>query len=488
MLPSCLHAQQSISNYGTITVQSGSQISAHGTMTNEIGSSIDNDGNIKVYSGNFVNNSSTTFMNGSTGWLEFTGTNAQEAQGTFPITVEQLRIENSSGTGVTVQTPTTVTTQLNLVDGIVYTDATNLMTIDAGSSVSGVSDASHVEGPCRKVGNTAFVFPVGREGRYRPADIGAPSLITDHFTAEYMVAAPILLFPGALQSPLVRISSCEYWQIDRTNGNANVEVGLTWDNTAPNSMCGTPGGSGQIVSYTDLRVARHDGAALWADEGNGSISGNNTQGRVVSAGAVTDFSPFTLGTIIAPNTLNQEILTFDAKAQGEREALVSWKVSMEINSNHFIVERSGEQANFESIGKVDSKGESETAVDYQFIDPNPKKGWNYYRLTWYDLDGTSVQSQIRAVYFDEETKFALFPNPNYGQLTIMAYDWQARPLRLELYSMLGELLYQQEWTPDLSSTVIDLSKLNLPSATYIFRLIDLENQTVHNEKIEFINY
>jgi hypothetical protein len=76
---------------------------------------------------------------------------------------------------------------------------------------------------------------------------------------------------------------------------------------------------------------------------------------------------------------------------------VYWTTAAEVNSHKFIVERSTDGTNFNSIGEVVSRavnGNSSSPLLYNFTDVNPVQGKQYYRLQMIDRNGRSTQSAI----------------------------------------------------------------------------------------------
>lgn len=58
----------------------------------------------------------------------------------------------------------------------------------AGSVAIGASNSSFVSGPIKKVGNSTFKFPVGKNSSQNTIEISAPSNSTDAFIAEYFAS------------------------------------------------------------------------------------------------------------------------------------------------------------------------------------------------------------------------------------------------------------------------------------------------------------
>jgi hypothetical protein len=192
-----------------------------------------------------------------------------------------------NGERLTLRAPLTVGDTLLLTSGIIYTpvDTAALMLADDALALS-ASDSSYVEGRVVKVGNDGFVFPVGRNGKYRPIAMSAPSSTTAHFRGEYFEHSADADFPlSSRDTTLVGISSNEFWTMERLASTSNVSVTLAWDSITSCAM---------DTALSAVRVAGWDGTK-WADRGNGGTTGTIDHGTVVSSAAATVFHAFTVG-------------------------------------------------------------------------------------------------------------------------------------------------------------------------------------------------
>ena len=177
---------------------------------------------------------------------------------------------------------------LALQNGIVYSENANLVLRD-NATVTGVSDSSHVQGPIAKVGNDAFVFPVGRNGRYRPIAISAPSSGSAEFRGEYLNLNANAQFPvTSKDSTLISVSTNEYWNLDRLASSNTVNVTLSWKDM-----------SCAVDTLSHIRIAAWDttGAGKWKNLGNGSTTGTTASGTVVTGTAATVYGAFTLASV-----------------------------------------------------------------------------------------------------------------------------------------------------------------------------------------------
>ncbi len=65
------------------------------------------------------------------------------------------------------------------------------------------------------------------------------------------------------------------------------------------------------------------------------------------------------------------------------------------------------------IGKIQGSGNSQSTIEYTFIDESPNIGLNYYRLKQVDFDGQFEYSKVITVNFDRKNSddLEVFPNP-----------------------------------------------------------------------------
>lgn len=115
--------------------------------------------------------------------------------------------------------------------------------------------------------------------------------------------------------------------------------------------------------------------------------------------------------------LPMKLLSFVAQKNGANKISLKWNTASEVNSSHFIVERSNDSKKFESIGRVKASGNSNTLIGYKADDyRNAGETRIYYRLRQVDLNGEEQLSPVISVGFDDEEKVAMYPNPSSGNV------------------------------------------------------------------------
>lgn len=409
----------SLTKTGALNLILGSGDIALNGLTVSVGTVTSTTGTLTI-AGDFLNSGSFTHNGGT---VNLSGAAAQSIAGTANTTFNHLTL--SGGGTKTLGKATTVNGILTFSSGLLTSSSINLLTITNGGSVTGASSTSFVNGPVKKIGNSAVVFPVGKSGTgYQAISISAPGVNTDAFTAEYMRASAIAL-GAAHTSPITDVSACEYWTLDRTTGSSNVDVALYGN---ANSGCGSNTGSDYFTSaannkpISDLRVIHWNGSA-WENATAGATSVSGTSPNItLTAAAVSSFSPFTFGSV-AGNPLPVKLISFTAKAI-ERDAVLSWSTATERNNDHFEVERSLDGINFMKVGEVNGAGNSTSIVKYAFTDYRVAdiSAQNvYYRLKQVDFDNAFEYSNLATVSFVKQGMVSIInvqPNPFAGNLVV----------------------------------------------------------------------
>ncbi|RFZ81054.1 T9SS C-terminal target domain-containing protein [Mucilaginibacter terrenus] len=82
-----------------------------------------------------------------------------------------------------------------------------------------------------------------------------------------------------------------------------------------------------------------------------------------------------------------------------------------------------------------------TALSYQFIDTNPKKGINYYRARLTKTDGSAIYSDLASAILLQSNQITLYPNPVSTQLNILTGELNT--YELKLYDAMGILRFSK---------------------------------------------
>lgn len=324
---------------------------------------------------------------------------------------------NGTGKSLTLSAPLTLTGSLTLSEGLVRTTAASVLTLANRATATAGSATSYVDGPLRKAGQQAFVFPLGKAGQWARLGISAPADSTTAFTAEYVAAAPTI---RTVAAPLSEVSQVEHWTLDGAGTADEVTVRLFWENAFR---------SGVDDFSADLQVAAFAGTA-WQTAGNGGLGGSLQAGSVVSAQPVSSLAAFTLGSLSpAVNPLSGQLTTFEAEQLNPGAVDLEWTLTSETNTYGYAVERSDSTSSWQQIGFVASRGLTAQPRAYTYQDQNVQGlRQAFYRLRQTTTAGGARYSGIASVLLAssplasasaETTSFSLYPNPAHDRVTLL---------------------------------------------------------------------
>ena len=405
-------------------------ITVTGTKTNNAGT------NLVYYLGNVQTSGTFTTTAGAGTTLD-------------PYRIRSLTINKTAGTAVSLQQPLrvtgavsgSVTTNLQLQQGLLTTTTANVIQVDNGATSNIGSATSYVNGPITKKGNQAFVFPTGKNPYWARIEMSAPTAVSD-FNAEYFSTAYSNTSSMATQAAnlqLTHVSLVEHWMFDRLNGTTgNTSLKLYWESSARSA----------IYKCDSLAIARWNGSA-WENTGpaySGPPCSYGATGNIGFSNTISSFSPITFSSLGVKylNPLPIELTSFEATPTGPNVQLV-WRTASEINNDYFTVEKSKDGINFEVLMKVEGAGNSNTPKIYDELDREPFGGLSYYRLKQTDFNGESTYSQIVPVQFGSDTEegISVFPNPanEQTQAYFALHGMDGKEVTIDIRDITGRIIF-----------------------------------------------
>ena len=205
-----------------------------------------------------------------------------------------------------------------------------------------------------------------------------------------------------------------------------------------------------------------------------------TAGYIAYTGNFTGFSQFVL---VSPTTVLPVTLTNFIAKPNQKNIQLSWITTAEINNRGFMVERSLDGSNFNTIGFVTGNGNSSLVSKYSYRDNYVQPDMvYYYRLRQVDINNRQVYSDIRNARIGKGDGIVLTVSPNpatdYVNLFISGTTNKAT---VEMISASGQRIQQQN-NISTSNGVYKLSLngvakgnynivVHLPEGTYTTRMI-----------------
>ncbi len=232
------------------------------------------------------------------------------------------------------------------------------------------------------------------------------------------------------------------------------------------------GTTGLNLTATDL--SEGVGGDKWVDE------------LTVTAGQVyillvdnysTSSQPFTLDwTLTNGATLNCtplpiELVSFNGK-QEKMNIQLTWITETEINNDFFTIERSVDGITFHEVGTEDGAGTNYHQTKYLFLDQNPKKGINYYRLKQTDFDGTFKFSGIVGVNYTsgEQSVSNIRPNPCSNDLYFDFLSPAGGTIKVEVFDYIGRLVLNENMAINEGQTTLNTKLGGLSKGIYSLKV------------------
>ncbi|MGN6294589.1 MAG: T9SS type A sorting domain-containing protein [Chitinophagaceae bacterium] len=150
---------------------------------------------------------------------------------------------------------------------------------------------------------------------------------------------------------------------------------------------------------------------------------------------------------------------------------ISWTTAQEQDNDFFTIERSSDGINFAMLTQVNASN-NPSGSSYQHIDDNPLPGTSYYRLSQTDLNGKSVQFDIKSVTIGNSftNKLELYPNPARENINLRLNDAYTGKLQVRIFSNTGQFIKKTELTKAIGLLQQSVTVGDLPAGSYLLEV------------------
>ncbi|MDE3183665.1 MAG: T9SS type A sorting domain-containing protein [Bacteroidota bacterium] len=162
----------------------------------------------------------------------------------------------------------------------------------------------------------------------------------------------------------------------------------------------------------------------------------------------------------ASGALGVNLINFKGRNQDNKNALLSWTTTGEINNDRFEIQRSGPNTDFKTKGTVQGNGTTSKTHNYFFTDNFPEDGNNYYRLREVDINGTFSYSPVVLVRFNFK-KITIYPNPAHDKIYIRNNDnfSKGKIINVQLMDFNGKVLFKKQF----QTNGVNIITFNIPA-------------------------
>lgn len=152
------------------------------------------------------------------------------------------------------------------------------------------------------------------------------------------------------------------------------------------------------------------------------------------------------------------------------DVLLSWQTTQEINTKHFIVERSADGKTFSQLGIVAAAGNNATHRNYNFTDARINEGNYFYRLTIVDNDGKKLYSTIVNIHALTNSKVLVSPNPFKERFTITTNEISACKYTISIIDVNAKMVRRYTTIANAGYNQLNVEATNLPNGIYTVKL------------------
>ncbi|MGL5274658.1 gliding motility-associated C-terminal domain-containing protein [Myroides sp.] len=409
LIPSkSIYAQSSESitvNNGQLYIMPNTLISTYFDFKNSNLATVFNNGEFQFYK-DLYNDGLFTYSTGSTSSLSsFKGIEVQKLLGSKPIQYFNVLFDNSTKTyAFDLKNEISIEGTADFSKGIVRVNQDNTSGVLFGTKGKHIhtSDLSYIEGAVDKVGDTSFIFPIGKKGLYRRAAISALEEVLTAYSSEYFFEPSDAVYPHQNRQPsITEINKEEYWIVKQVQGKEDSAIiTLSWDERSiPKELLVNPEKQLHIVSWDDKQK-------LWIDQG-GVVDLVNKQ--VSTPIEVKGMSVFTLGLVAQEDPPAQDIVIYNAvspNGDGKNDYFFIENINRFPNNTVEIYNRWGvkvyDTKNYDSAGNV-FRGYSNGRATLNKSD-RLATGTYYYVVTYQYSDSRGTQMKKKTGYLHLENQ------------------------------------------------------------------------------------
>ncbi len=426
-------------------------------------------GNISVATGATLN-----FAPASISTLTLNGSAAQSISNSGTLTFgtnQSITVNNANGITLNTNIALGTAATLTLTNGKIILGSNNLSvtTIAGGSLANYIQTNSTGSLTINNIAVAPKTLPIGN-AKYNPLIIENGS--GHNWTAN--VGDGLISDPGFPTNKAVLVT----WNITPSVNPpaAGADITFQFDEAA------APAGQTGANFTTAENVQAWHRTSYWIPSGSPAAVSGTTGASTVKVIGITQFSPYALSNISGPLPIT--INYFTGSKQGSNH-LLNWKVTCNATPKAtMILERSGDSRNFSGINTIVADA-VRCDQPFNYIDAQPLKGMNYYRLKMIDADGKITYSSIVAL-LNAVKGFGIIsiaPNPVVdGNFKLNVTNAVASKMDITIVDMQGRLVQKQNLSAIAGFNSLTINVNNLAAGTYTIQV------TVADEKSRIVRF
>lgn len=166
-----------------------------------------------------------------------------------------------------------------------------------------------------------------------------------------------------------------------------------------------------------------------------------------------------------------QLLSFNAILQN-KTVNVAWKTTNEVNTDHFVVERSSEARTFTDLQTITAKGNGSTNVEsYAITDLQPLQGTSYYRLREVDKEGKITYSNVVSVTILANGMLIISPNPVHDNVHVLLQSRTSGQATFVVTDVTGKIVTKQKNNIIEGTNTFQIPAASLSKGLYVLKVI-----------------
>lgn len=168
------------------------------------------------------------------------------------------------------------------------------------------------------------------------------------------------------------------------------------------------------------------------------------------------------------------LLSFEVNNEGNTNQL-NWSSTKETLGDKFVIERSQDGVSFAYLSEVPARN-TDIKNAYQYIDPKPLSGANYYRLLMVNIDGSREYSKVLSARLQdaEDAHFRLYPNPFTNEISLEVLSDIGHQPKVKITDITGREVARYY----MEQTSLNISLTQLSAGVYYIQYRDSKRSKV----------
>jgi hypothetical protein len=155
----------------------------------------------------------------------------------------------------------------------------------------------------------------------------------------------------------------------------------------------------------------------------------------------------------------------------EGKSVLNWMHNGGDQNDYFSIEKLNTAGVFKPLDVVSAEAKQGETRRFEYVDGNPDKGDNYYRVRLVQQNGIEKYSEIAKLNFDDPKELYLYPNPARHEVSLNLRGWEHESATIYVYNSFGMVLKQVDLQDISDKPYLLQLESNWGSGQYFVRVV-----------------